>query len=396
MTRESQRPRTTVANHWLLVLCLVGLDYFSTLAYLPSLAVAAAGNLAPLAAMAVVLVTVCLALPVYAYVVGRSAGGRGAAGLLEQVVPGWGGKLIVLTLLGFAAADFVVTRSLSVADAAVHVTQNPRGRAMLDRLSPAAESLRPWLGAERFVRLKRLFSRQVVITLGLTVLSFGFWQLLQGGFTSKILRLAAAVVTVYLAVVGIVIGSGLIYLSTHFELWRAWWTTVEQVSPGGSIGKHPVACVVALALVALWAFPQLALGLSGFELTMTITPLVSGAANDAPEDPRQRVRNTRKLLCAAVAIMSLFLLGSVFVTTLLVPREALAPGGLAEDRALAYLAHGGVLANGETATALNGWFGNVFGSLYDVSTVVVLSLAGASVVMGLREMLPHYLHRLGM
>src|SRR5436190_2562392 len=147
MTRESQRPRTTVANHWLLVLCLVGLDYFSTLAYLPSLAVAAAGNLAPLAALAVVLVTVCLALPVYAYVVGRSPRGRGAAGLLEQVVPGWRGKILVLTLLGFAAADFVVTRSLSVADAAAHVTNNPHGAALLNRLSPAAELLRSWIGA---------------------------------------------------------------------------------------------------------------------------------------------------------------------------------------------------------------------------------------------------------
>src|SRR6476661_6936789 len=150
MTPDVQRPRPDAANHWLLVLCLVGLDYFSTLAYLPSLAVAAAGNLAPLAALAVVLVTVFLALPVYAYVVARSPGGRGAAGLLEQVVPGWGGKLLVLTLLGFAAADFVVTRSLSVADAAMHFTQNPHGQAMLDRLLPAAESLRPWLGAERF------------------------------------------------------------------------------------------------------------------------------------------------------------------------------------------------------------------------------------------------------
>jgi hypothetical protein len=396
MTPEVQRERPVVASHWLLVLCLVGLDYFSTLAYLPSLAVAAAGNLAPLAALAVVLVTVGLALPVYAYVVGQSPGGRGAAGLLEQVVPGWRGKILVLTLLGFAAADFVVTRSLSVADAAAHVKNNPQGAAVLDRLSPAGDLLRSWVGAERFARLEPLFSRQVAITLGLTLLSFGFWQLLQNGFTRRILWLAAVLVTVYLTLSGIVIGSGLAYLAEHPQHWHAWWSNVEQGLRMGSIDKHPIACVAALALSALWAFPQLALGLSGFELTMTITPLVRGSVNDAPEDSRQRVRNTRRLLCTAVVIMSLYLLGSVFVTTLLVPRDALAPGGLAEDRALAYLAHGGVLATGEPATSLGGWFGNVFGSLYDLSTVVVLSLAGASVVVGLRGMLPHYLHRLGM
>src|SRR5262245_40034361 len=131
--------RGSSGHSWPLVLSLVGLDYFSTLAYLPSLAVAASGVLAPLAALAVVLVTVGLALPVYLYVVGRSPTGRGAAGLLEQLVPGWRGKMLVLTLLGFMAADFVITRSLSVADAAVHVTRNPHGQTLLDRIAPAAE-----------------------------------------------------------------------------------------------------------------------------------------------------------------------------------------------------------------------------------------------------------------
>jgi hypothetical protein len=378
-------PNLPVANHWLLVLSLVGLDYFSTLAYLPSLAVAAAGNLAPLAALAVVLVTVCFALPAYAYVVGRSPDGRGAAGLLEKVLPGWGGKLLVLILLGFAAADFVITRSLSLADAATHVIHNSHGQAVLDQLSPISQWFQPLLGAERIAQLERFFPRQVIITVGLTLLSLAFWQLLQKGFTRRILYLAAAVVAIYLTIIGIVVGSGLMYLFAHPELCREWWNSVEVCSHGGSIDKHLLLCVLSLALLALWAFPQLALGLSGFELAMTVSPLVGGGT-----------RNTRKLLCAAVAIMCLFLLGSVFVTTLLVPRTALATGGLAEDRGLAYLAHGGLLTNGESATALNSGFGNAFGSLYYLVTIVILSLAGASVVMGLREMLPHYLHRLGM
>ncbi len=119
---------------WLLVLTLVGVDYFSTLAYLPSMAVEAAGPLAPLAAAGVVLVTFLLALPIYWYVVGRSPDGRGATGLLEDLTPGWRGKMIVLTLLGFAAADFVVTRSLSLADAAIHLIHNPHGQRLLARL----------------------------------------------------------------------------------------------------------------------------------------------------------------------------------------------------------------------------------------------------------------------
>src|SRR3954469_19321080 len=99
---------------WWLVLCLVGLDYFSTLAYLPSIAVAAAGPLAPIAALGVVAVTLLAALPVYFYVVGRSPHGEGATGLLEKHVHGWPGKFLVLILLGFVATDFVITRTLSV------------------------------------------------------------------------------------------------------------------------------------------------------------------------------------------------------------------------------------------------------------------------------------------
>src|SRR4029079_6542916 len=100
---DSTRPAasSTTTNPWPLVLCLVGVDYFSTLAYLPSMAVEAAGPLAPLAAAAVVLVTFLLAITVCCYVVGRSPEGRGATGVFEDLIPGWRGKLVVLTLLGF-------------------------------------------------------------------------------------------------------------------------------------------------------------------------------------------------------------------------------------------------------------------------------------------------------
>src|SRR5262249_20472162 len=162
---EVQRPPSAATNHWLFVLCLVGLDYFSTLAYLPSLAVSAAGALAPLAAIAVVLITLCVALPIYCYIVGRSASGRGAAGLLEQVLPGCRGNLLLLIVLVFAAADFVPPRILSVADAAMHFSHNPHGLAVIDRLSPAVASA-IWLPADWLVQVRPLLSRQVVITLG--------------------------------------------------------------------------------------------------------------------------------------------------------------------------------------------------------------------------------------
>jgi len=171
---------------------------------------------------------------------------------------------------------------------------------------------------------------------------------------------------------------------------------VQDISSRGKIAQHPIVGIATLSFLSLWAFPQLALGLSGFELTMTIAPLVRGGVGSSRNDQEGRILNTRKLLCTATAVMALLLLGSVLVTTLLVPREALTPGGLAEDRALAYLAHGGSLEDGQPGSKLNHWFGDIFGSIYDASTISVLSLAGASVIVGLRGMLPHYLHRLGM
>src|SRR5438132_3871035 len=89
-------------SFWLWVLCLIGLDYFSTLAYQPSIAFETTGRAAPLATVLVILVTLLGALPLYLYVAGRSPDGQGAIGLLERTVHGWRGKVLVLILLGFA------------------------------------------------------------------------------------------------------------------------------------------------------------------------------------------------------------------------------------------------------------------------------------------------------
>src|SRR4051794_25377708 len=105
MTAPSAGPARQPTFPWWIVLCLVGLDYFSSLAYLPSIALTRVGALAPLAGAGVVLITLLGALPVYWYVVGRSPSGSGGIGLLERCFHGWTGKLFILILLGFVASD---------------------------------------------------------------------------------------------------------------------------------------------------------------------------------------------------------------------------------------------------------------------------------------------------
>lgn len=388
-----EAPQRTHA--WLLVLTLVGVDYFSTLAYLPSMAVEAAGPLAPLAAGGVVLVTFLLALPIYWYVVGRSPDGRGATGLLEDLTPGWRGKMIVLTLLGFAAADFVITRSLSLADAAIHLIHNPHGQRLLARLPQTflGEDPASWLWWERAAAL--VMAPQVAVTLGLSIVSFGLWQLIKDGLSRRMLWTTALATFVYLSLVGIVIVSGLAYLGRHPEIWEATIASLRGSDDADAAGKS-IGWRWEWLKIVLWSFPQMALGLSGFEMIMTVAPQVRGRGDDTPEKPVGRIRNTRKLMLTAASVMAVYLVSAVSVTSLLVPRTALVAGGEAEHRALAYLAHGSLLADGATGETLNPLFGENFGDIFDLSTALVLCLAGISVTLGLKNLLPHYLHRLGM
>jgi hypothetical protein len=397
---------------WWLVLCLVGLDYFSTLAYLPSIAVAEDRRLAPLAALAVVVVTLLGALPVYLYVVGRSPHGQGATGLLEKLVYGWSGKVFILVLLGFIATDFVVTRTLSVADASRHIIYNPYWKEHVEWVTSHKDTVRGWFPEPLQGGFFDFWNEQLVLTVILSVLAFGFYAFIIRGFNRPFMVLAGAVVGLFLLVNGVVVGAGLAFLAQHPERLQNWFTKALEVGPSGDV----IGAVGWLALTAVVSIPGMALGLSGFELSMTSAPLVRGRPDDDPAHPRGRIRRTRLLLIAAALIMSAFILGSVLTVAQLVPGGELQgdaardeePNGPAMHRALAYLAHGGKVSMQYAAgsdkkalepvpgTDVSPLFGPAFGTLYDLSTVLILCLAGASVTIGLRDLVPHYLARFGM
>ncbi len=332
---------------WYLVLWLTGVDYFSTLGYQPGIALLAAGALAEPATVVLVLVTLFGAVPVYSKVASLSYAGQGSIALLENLFSGWKSKIFVLVLLGFAGTDFVITMTLSAADAARHAIANPY--------------FHPYTG-----------DAHVAITLAfLTLLAVVFMM----GFREAIV-LAAAVAIPYIALNAFVMIWCMHRIFSGPALLSHWYYNMHSSGDWTAI-------FVASALV----FPKLALGLSGFETGVSVMPLVSGDEEKqhtakSGARPEGRIRATRKLLLTAALIMSALLLMSSFVTTLLIPPSAYSPGGPADGRAIAYLAHL--------------YMGNIFGTIYDLSTLLVLWFAGASALTGLLNLVPRYLPRFGM
>ncbi|MFO0984323.1 MAG: amino acid transporter [Planctomycetota bacterium] len=376
-------PRPPVQGAWFFILCLVGLDYFSTLAYVPSIAFESAGLLAPFAILVVCAVTVLAVLPTYAYVAGRAPPGRGATGLLAQSLRGWPSKIIILIVLGFVAADFVITRTISAADAAEHVLCNATFQPILDWLDRLDDLIRPHLPAAVASFLLGSWSQRVALALVLSILSFSFWAFMRRGLTRGILRLVVGVTSLYVALTTTILIAGAVHLASHPATLAQW---LEQVRRGAWQIAAPGHDAWSLVIVCLFAFPSVSVGLSGFELCMAVVPFIRGP------DRRAQVAGTRKLLVTAAIVMSLLLIGSVLVTSVLVPAASF--GGAAHNRALAYLAHGGLLADGTPALA--SWFGTAFGTIYDLSTVLILCLAGSSVTLGLRRLVPHFLAQFGM
>ncbi|MEI5011622.1 amino acid transporter [Streptomyces sp. PmtA] len=330
-------------QRWWRVMCLTGVDYFSTLGYQPGIAALAAGLLSPIATIVLVIVTLAGALPVYRRVAEESPHGQGSIAMLERLLSFWKGKLFVLTLLGFAATDFLITITLSAADSSIHLIENPHVPGFLH-------------------------DQQMLVTLLLIAL---LGAVFLKGFLEAI-GVAVALVGVYLALNAVIVVVGLWHLATESHVVTD-WTTALTTQHGN---------VLAMIGVALIVFPKLALGLSGFETGVAVMPHVAGEPGDTEEKPAGRIRGTKKLLTTAALIMSVFLIATSFITTLLIPHQEFEPGGQANGRALAYLAHN--------------YLGSVFGTVYDVATIAILWFAGASAMAGLLNLMPQYLPRYGM
>jgi hypothetical protein len=355
---------------WWKVMCLTGVDYFSTLGYQPGIAFLAAGALSPFATLVLVLLTLVGALPMYKRVAEESPYGDGSISMLEKLLSRWKGKMFVLALLGFVATSFIITITLSAADATAHIVENP------------------------FVQKSLPFLEHRILV---TLILIGFLgAVFIRGFNEAI-GLAVGIVSFFLFLNVITIGRGLYeIIAVHPEALSRWEDAVwAHPHVGGSL--------VWLIVASLLVFPRLALGLSGFETGVVVMPLIK---SDHPLQPEKkalihetalygahvsddqrlylegRIRNGKKLLSGAAMIMSVLLVGSSIITSVLIPPEEFQETGEAYGRAVSYLAHQ--------------LLGEVFGSVYDVSTILILWFAGASAMAGLLNIVPRYLPRYGM
>src|SRR6185295_3252643 len=163
----------------------------------------------------------------------------GSISMLENLLSRWKGKLFVLALLGFAATSFIITITLSAADATAHIVENP---FVVDHL--------PFL------------HHRVGITL---VLVAALGAIFLKGFKEAI-GIAVFLVAVYLLLNLIVVIVGFYEILLQPELVWNWKNAL----------LHGYRNPFAMIGMALLVFPKLALGLSGFETGVVVMPLVRG------------------------------------------------------------------------------------------------------------------------
>jgi hypothetical protein len=220
-------------------MCLVGTDYFSSMGFQPSISFVAAGMLAPLATLNLVLLTLFGALPTYYLVAKESPHGQGSFAIFERLLTGWVGKTLVLILLGFAFTDFIFTITMCAADATAHIVENP--------LVP------------EFFHDRLRTTLLLIAALGLVFLK-GFQDAVKISFT---------LVLFYLAVNAVVITVCLTKLSADPTYYQHWLTSL--------FAEH--SSYLEMFKKAAFVFPQLALGMSGFETGVAVMPLVKAPAH---------------------------------------------------------------------------------------------------------------------
>ncbi|MFM2315405.1 MAG: hypothetical protein RLZZ04_4683 [Cyanobacteriota bacterium] len=262
LLRDKQQGETKhhQTHPWWQVMCLTGVDYFSTLGYQPGIAALAAGALSPIATLILILLTLFGALPIYRRVASLSPKGEGSIAMLENLMSWWQGKLLVLFLLGFVATDFIITITLSAADATAHIVENP--------LIP------------EFLHDKNLSLTLILIALLGAVFLKGF---------EDAIAIAVFLVVTYLSLNLVVISVGIHEVLQDLSIITNWQDSLFQAH------GNPLVMIGIAALL----FPKLALGLSGFETGVAVMPLVKGNSGDTEADLRGRIQNTHNLLTAA-------------------------------------------------------------------------------------------------